>query len=212
MLLSQPQQEDLLPAGYARNGLVDENKRWPNRTVVYHINEEDFDDTQTRGNHDNPDMGVTMTFKGSEGGCASTVGYNPDNGIPQYVKLADNCFGHGTLIHEIMHTLGFSHMQSTYDRDDYVDIVWENIIPGHEANFVKHSNESVSDFGVPYDYHSVMHYPDTAFTANGSQTVIPLKDNVTIGQREGLSHGDILKLNRMYCEEAADEDKSVVDK
>ncbi|KAH9638419.1 hypothetical protein HF086_007726 [Spodoptera exigua] len=164
-LLSQPQQEDLLPADEEQVSKIEDAFA----DIAYHSCIT-FRPRETDDEH-------AVIILGSEGGCASTVGYNPDNDVPQYVKLADNCFGHG-----------------------------------HEANFIKHSNESVSDFGVPYDYHSVMHYPDTAFTANGSQTVIPLKDNVTIGQREGLSHGDVLKLNRMYCEEAADEDKYVIDK
>uniref|UniRef100_A0A2H1WVN3 SFRICE_001362 n=1 Tax=Spodoptera frugiperda TaxID=7108 RepID=A0A2H1WVN3_SPOFR len=36
---SQPQAID---GSFARNGLIDETRRWPNHTVVYHINEEDF--------------------------------------------------------------------------------------------------------------------------------------------------------------------------
>ena len=30
----------------------------------------------------------------------------------------------------MLHTLGFYHQQSTYDRDDYVTIMWENIKEG----------------------------------------------------------------------------------
>lgn len=42
MLLSSAQREAIQQAGTARNGLRNITKRWPNRTVVYHIVEEDF--------------------------------------------------------------------------------------------------------------------------------------------------------------------------
>lgn len=44
MLLSKFQREAILQAadGNSRNGLRNVAKRWPNRTVVYHINEDDF--------------------------------------------------------------------------------------------------------------------------------------------------------------------------
>lgn len=48
----------------------------------------------------------------------------------QVLNLAKGCFKHGTVVHEMLHTLGFYHMQSTYDRDNFVEIVWENIKAG----------------------------------------------------------------------------------
>lgn len=43
------------------------------------------------------------------------------------------CFRHATIVHEWMHILGFLHMHSTYNRDDYVDIIEENVAPGQLA-------------------------------------------------------------------------------
>jgi Astacin (Peptidase family M12A) len=40
-------------------------------------------------------------------------------------------------MHELMHSMGFEHEMSRYDRDNYLEIQWENIIVTQMHNFDK---------------------------------------------------------------------------
>ncbi|XP_014370605.2 seminal metalloprotease 1 [Papilio machaon] len=219
MLLRPQQRQAISMAEMNRNGLVDGVKRWPDRTVIYLIEEDDFDEEQVlmiesamkdiankscikfRPKENNEHA---VLIKGTSNGCFSNVGFTnvseDEEEVQQVLNLAKGCFKHGTVVHEMLHTLGFYHMQSTYNRDEFVQIIWENIKSGTEHNFAKYNNDTVTDFGVEYDYGSVMHYPENAFSKNGNKTIIPLQEGAKIGQRKGMSESDIIKLNKMYCE------------
>ncbi|VDN28479.1 unnamed protein product [Gongylonema pulchrum] len=59
-------------------------------------------------------------------------------GGPQQVSLADECLSYGTVIHELMHVVGFIHEHQRNDRDFFVDILWQNIIPGSAETIISH--------------------------------------------------------------------------
>jgi hypothetical protein len=99
-------------------------------------------------------------------------------------------------MHEIGHAVGLWHEQSREDRDLFVTINWANIQAGMAAQFNQHITDG-DDLGA-YDYGSIMHYPRTAFSANGQETITPTDPNAQIGQRNGLSAGDVASVAQMY--------------
>lgn len=92
-------------------------------------------------------------------------------------------------------------MQSATERDEYVKIEFEKIQSGTEHNFNTYGFDVITNYEVEYDYGSVMHYGKTAFSRDGSDTIIPLKDlkGETMGQRLRMSQKDIARLNSAYC-------------
>lgn len=124
--------------------------------------------------------------------CSSFVGRQ---GGPQIILLGPNC-ATMNVAHELGHALGLWHEQSRNDRNQYIQILWENIDEDYRYNFNQHINDG-EDFGN-YDYQSIMHYTAYAFSKNGQPTIIPLEEGVIIGQRKQLSAKDIAAVNAMY--------------
>uniref|UniRef100_A0A3P9AAJ2 Metalloendopeptidase n=1 Tax=Esox lucius TaxID=8010 RepID=A0A3P9AAJ2_ESOLU len=127
-------------------------------------------------------------------GCFSTLGRV---GGRQTVSLnSAGCILNGIIQHETLHALGFGHEHTRSDRDQYVTMNWSNIDPSDAVNFDK---QITNNLDSPYDYSSVMHYGNKAFSINGKETITTIpKPNMPIGQRVSMSDSDILRINELY--------------
>lgn len=196
-----------------KNGVVDKALRWKDAIVPFYIEEKHFSDEEVEtvlSAMQEFHMNSCLRFKpynesdvdflfitGNVSGCWSSVGMQGEGGQVLNVN-SPKCVKKGVVIHEMLHAVGFYHQQSAANRDDYVKILWENISDGHESNFNKYDESEVTDYGVPYDYQSIMHYSGKAFSKNGNETIVALRNVTSLGQRKGFTDGDLLKLNRMY--------------
>ncbi|XP_075056912.1 meprin A subunit alpha [Mixophyes fleayi] len=132
------------------------------------------------------------------GGCWSYVG---DFHVGQNLSIGSGCDHKAIVEHELLHALGFYHEQSRTDRDDYVQIWWDEIQDGLAHNFNTYDDIFITDLNTPYDYESVMHYGPYSFNKDPNTPTITAKipafDNI-IGQRLDFSEIDLERLNRMY--------------
>lgn len=138
-----------------------------------------------------------VTITGNSYHCGTKIGRR---GGEQLLSILDdeNCFRTTSLLHELLHILGFHHMHLSRNRDEFVRIVWINIKPEKWRKF--RIRDNLQDLDVDYDYHSIMHYSEYAHTKNGKRTMIPLKNTngTRLGQRRNLSEKDVIKVNRLY--------------
>ena len=203
-----PRSGGLGPRPLASLGISGAQFRWPNGTIPFEIdaglpNQQRVTDaiahwhanTQIRLVARDPAQHPDFVRFVPGGGCSSMVG---KQGGPQNITLGPACTT-GNCIHEIGHTVGLWHEQSREDRDTFVQIVWANIDPSMQHNFTQHVADG-DDLGA-YDFGSIMHYPANAFSVNGQNTILPrqaLPAGIVMGQRTGLSAGDIAGVQAMY--------------
>ena len=110
-------------------------------------------------------MAGRLNIVASGSGCWSYIGrvyYDQD------ISLGDGCHGRGRSLHEFMHALGFLHEHQRADRDDHIEIHWENIKTDRQADFAKLDTDLNNN--QRYDPFSLLHYGTDAFTKNGKDT------------------------------------------
>lgn len=194
-------------------------KRWPNKTVPVSF-KEDFPTyyrkkvyramdllnklTCVRFTNATDPKTYSVRIKGNDRACYAALGYrNAKKGF-QESNLHPVCFnrGIGTVIHELIHTVGFHHQQIRVDRDEHLTVHEDRIQSNRRNNFKKTSkkNAYLMTFGLPYDYNSIMQYPLTAFNIGKGPTMSlkSKKFSGLLGQRSGPSRGDIAAINRYY--------------
>jgi hypothetical protein len=103
------------------------------------------------------------------------------------------------IAHEILHALGFVHEQNRADRDNYIDVHFDNIDERYADNFEKLPQEFMRVSGLgEFDFQSLMIYPQWMFAKNGQSTMDPRLRDKLIQPSSRLSVGDVERLNKAY--------------
>ncbi|XP_053671290.1 bone morphogenetic protein 1-like [Anopheles nili] len=199
--------------------VLPEDYRWPNATVPYNY-DGTFDPVQLANIREAmetlshrtclrfkertfEDRYLTITNTPDDG-CWADTGRQQHG--PTYANLAATCTKRsGTILHELLHVLGFPHQHARPDRDHHVCVWYEHILPQPAALY---SYEIVRPwpklaFPLPYDFESIMHYtPDMYSIAAGQLSTLTARHpwNVAaVGQREQLTDYDVLGIQFLYC-------------
>ena len=86
---------------------------------------------------------------------------------------SSGCSSYSTMAHEFLHAFGLYHEHNRPDRDDYIDIKWDNIVKKWQYAYNKCKNCETYD--VPYDGKSVMHYHPWGFAIDSSKFTMESK-------------------------------------
>ncbi len=198
----------ILPIEAARGRATYEATKWPSGIVPYSFSGtiSPTEQSQMRAAMDSWQevAGVTFVPRTSQsnyiyiiedGGNYSYIGMI---GGEQPVSIYNWTYKY-IIMHELAHALGLWHEQSRPDRDQYITIKWANITPGTEHNF--YIRNTASTVGG-YDFESIMHYDDYAFSKNGKRTIVAKPayssfQNV-IGHLSYLSTKDAAGMRKLY--------------
>mmetsp|Transcript_110486 Transcript_110486/g.236096 ORF Transcript_110486/g.236096 Transcript_110486/m.236096 type:complete len:517 (-) Transcript_110486:214-1764(-) len=137
--------------------------------------------------------------------CAATIGYPGKNG--QAMLFMGGCstmVSLGSVIHELGHVIGMAHEQQRPDgigqvagRGPFLQVLWHNIAGRSQTQYKPVGHAYVGSEGkyAPYDYESIMSY-----SSGGNMKMLATNAAYTsiMGQRAGLSDGDVRQINDMY--------------
>jgi len=154
-----------------------------------------LDFVTTRPNNNKP----YLSIESNSSGCWSRLGrtFEASQWLGQPINLHERyCMEISTIQHELMHALGFGHEQSRPDRDEYIQINWDNIQSGKIREFDIVMN--VDSLGTPYDYQSIMQYRPFEFSNGKGPTMVSKDISKSIGSRSTASATDILQIQLMY--------------
>ncbi|GMR40646.1 hypothetical protein PMAYCL1PPCAC_10841, partial [Pristionchus mayeri] len=211
--IALPSVKDFVDANnkLGRNAIRQPYRRWPNgeipytmsstygsyaRSVIAKAMKEYHDKTCIRFVARDPSRHPDYVYIHPDDGCYSLVG---KTGGRQPLSLDSGCIQVGTIVHELMHAVGFFHEQSRSDRDEFIDIDWRNVMNGADDQFEKYNLNVIEHLNEPYDYSSIMHYGPYAFSGSGKKTISAKRPgSERMGQRVAFSQIDLRKINKLY--------------
>ncbi|CEF70332.1 Astacin-like metalloendopeptidase [Strongyloides ratti] len=132
--------------------------------------------------------------------CSSTIGMDPNN-LPHVIFVTQSCSQNGNMQREIAHALGLFNEEVRPDRDNFISVLYQNVIPNNFGDFTKNNLNIVGPNAQRYDYGSLMH-SDLRFNSRNGRPTLQLKYPKfleTTGQKISLSFNDLKLINTELC-------------
>lgn len=182
---------------------------WPNNTISYYFDSNfgnvstakiaihhwelfttiDFVESTNQADSD------LIIYEGS--GCNATVGYR-DGKHENAVSIGDVC-DVDDAIHEFGHVVGLYHEHNRNDRDDYVQVFYDNIFPSSHSQFEKNEDAGFDSLEfTPFDFESVMLYSSDIFSIEGINNSMLKLNGQSFDRGEVLSKYDIIGVESIY--------------
>jgi len=201
----------------SRNALVDLSKRWANGVIPYKVatnfgpGQKTVNDAVTK---------AVAHIRNATGGCIKYVPWTNQKDFVQIKYEATGCWSHlgrtgneqpivldngcwsvGTVVHEMLHAIGFQHEQNRPDRDQYLNIYWNNI--KQDKNTIAQFELAKGlVFNTKFDFNSIMLYGETAFSKDNKSPTMLAKDPKIrfpdADNREAMSPTDIYEVKQYY--------------
>jgi len=117
------------------------------------------------------------------------------------LSLGAGCVNIGTVAHEFLHALAIWHEQSRMDRDNFVTVNYANIENTDEARKQFDKAPFSNNLNTPYDYYSIMHYHNFAFSANGQPTIVAKDSSIILrhsSTKTALTQSDVDGVRFLY--------------
>lgn len=131
--------------------------------------------------------------------CQSYLG---KKGGRQEIVIGRSC-NRGNILHEMMHVIGFVHEQSREDRDQFIEVIWENIVPKYKGQFQMFPRKISIPVEVDFDFNSILLYSPLSYSNGNGPAMERIDGQLFSENREKLSEIDELKLNLLFKEKAA---------
>ncbi|XP_055373694.1 zinc metalloproteinase nas-4-like [Condylostylus longicornis] len=167
------------PHKNSRNGLISQIYRWPNNTIPYLI-----EGTFTLDELDKLRIGF------NEYHIKTCIRFIPRTIETDYITIVNGKSGCWSSIGKIGGRQEINLQTPACLSKGSGTFIHELMHVGNQS--------TISAFGLPYDYGSIMHYSPFAFSSNGQPTIIAKFPTNSMGQRIGFSSHDISKINAMY--------------
>ncbi|KAG8187057.1 hypothetical protein JTE90_016155, partial [Oedothorax gibbosus] len=94
------------------------------------------------------------------------------------VSLGAGCRDHGTILHELLHSIGFQHEHQRPDRNRHIRVFYENIAEDNRDQYrILPANKFVWKVNLfSFDYSSIMMYGPTDFAIDDDYLTMKRRD------------------------------------